>query len=102
MTTPAGFSVSTTSTPLEMSGEEKIKEMFGEIPEHAEFVSMVLDAQIMANERQERVPYSWRGYKSCVFPNLPKFQPSDLKERLRVALKGIVNITPKERQVCFY
>lgn len=79
--------------------EEEILEAFGKFPQHIEFIRMIKDAQEMADEKQERVPYSWRGYKSCVFPNLGKFQLKDLRERIRLALKGIFNITLKERQV---
>ena len=116
MTTPAGYTPSGISTvatspvpatlsPVEAGSTEptpeQIQETFGEFAQHVEFVNMVQDAQDRAIKTQERVPYSWKGYKSSVFPNLPKFQLKDLQERLRLALKGVFNITLKERQVSY-
>lgn len=72
---------------------------FGEFPQHVEFVYKIKEAQEKANQSKEKVPFSWRGYNSCVFPGLPKFQVKDLKERLRLALKGVFNITRMEREV---
>lgn len=100
-TTPATTSRGAASETDDTDDEEKkeIFENFGQFPTHIDFISIIKDAQDLADERQERVPYAWRGYKSCVFPGLPKFQIKDYKERLRLALKGVLNITLKERKV---
>lgn len=63
---------------------------------------MVQDAQCMANDKQEKFPFEWRGYKSSVFPNLPTFQVDQLRERLLMALKGVFNISSDERKVIFF
>ena len=52
----------------------------------------------MADESGTKVPIGWRGYKSSVFPNLPKFSTKDLKDRLRNALRSVRNITLEERE----
>ena len=112
MTTTAGYKATSgsasKSSPVlapEEDGEitsQEIMDMFGEFPDHVDFVRMVQDAQVMAMETKKRVPYSWKGYKSCVFPNLSKFKLKDLEERLCLALKGVFSITAKEKQVISY
>ena len=89
-------------TSVQESSEEDDDEeaaAFREFPMHLEFVKMIKDAQGKAEETQERAYYEWRGYKSSVFPTVPKFTLKDLKERLFQALKGVMNITEEEKRV---
>lgn len=79
-----------------MDSDEK---EFGEFPSHVEFVRMIRDAQKKADDTNTKVPFSWRGYKSSVFPDLPPFSKKDLWNRLKMALKGVHHIDPRERKV---
>ena len=78
--------------------ENDVKE-FGLFPEHLDFVKMLRSSQRMADHVKTRVPVIWRGYKSCVLPNIPNFTTEDLRERLRDALKHVTDITTKEKEV---
>lgn len=82
--------------------EDDIQEKFGDFPQHVEFVRMLQEKQCLADKKQEKVPYEWRGYKSSVFPNLPTFQLDQLNNRLIMALRGVFNISPNERKVFIF
>ena len=68
-------------------------------PTHMDFIEILRDAQTSADVTKSKVPISWRGYHSSVFPDLPKFTGKEFKNRLTMALRGVCNITLKERQV---
>lgn len=84
--------------PSDESSDDDEKE-FGKFKSHLEFVKMIRDAQTMANETKSKVPFTWRGYKSSVFPDLPPFTKKVLWDRLKNALKGVFDITVHERQL---
>ena len=81
------------------SFEEEIKVFFGEFPEHLEFIELIRKKQEEADEKKEKIPFQWRGYKSSIFPNLPKFGMKELKQRLRLALQGAFNLSGREKKV---
>lgn len=82
-----------------LNDEVDDEEAFGAFPEHLEFVKMMRSSQKMANHIKKKVPISWRGYSSSVFPNLPTFTTEELKDRLKKALTHVMDITSKEKQV---
>lgn len=98
-----GSSVQATSLAPLVSDEEEDDDAttFGHFPLHLEFIKMIKEAQEKAEKTQERAYYEWRGYKSSVFPSVPKFKKKQLKERLAQALRGISNITEEEKRVIF-
>lgn len=79
--------------------QDEDAEHFGGFPSHVEFVRMLREAQKLADETNDKVPINWRGYKSSVFPHLPRFTVKCLKERLKFALKGILDISAAETKV---
>lgn len=84
--------MSTTDEPTD-------EDEFGAFPTHLEFIQMLRQAQEQADESNKKVQYTWRGYKSSVFPRLPPFTTKVLWDRLKMALKGVFNITVEERKV---
>ena len=72
---------------------------FVEFPDHVDFVKIITNAQHEANNSGMKIPVEWRGYKSCVAPNLPEFGTRDLQVRLFNALKQISNLSEEEKKV---
>ena len=75
---------------------------FGTIPEHVEFIKMLREAKQQADESEEKVNVTWRGYKTSVLAGLPPFTVKALRDRLIWALRGIYNIRTSEREVNNY
>lgn len=79
--------------------EEDDVDNFGTIPSHVDFIKMVRAAKIKADLTKVKVPINWRGYKTCIMPDLPPFTVEALRSRLLMALKSVFNMSGAERQV---
>ena len=90
---------SSTLDDLNVAAEEEDEQLFGDSKSHLEFIKMLRATKKMADHTNSKVPLQWRGYKSSVFPSLPPFTVKDLKDRLKLALKGVFNMSGEERKV---
>ena len=81
--------------------EEDDKINFGTIPLHVDFIKAIRACKELADHTQGKVPLMWRGYNTAILPNLPEFTVGALRERLKLALTGILHITDAEKKVKF-
>ena len=69
------------------------------LPEHMEFVKLLVDGQADADRMNEVVIIYWRGYRCKVENKLPKLSGLDLEKRLVNALKKVSDQTTAEKKV---
>ena len=67
-----------------------------EFPIHVQFKDMIVKAQNHADKIKKPVPVSWRGYKTKINPDLPKFNKYDLDTLLDDAVDHILQREKEE------
>ena len=76
-------------------------EVFGGFDSHLDFIRILKETQKVAREKKTKATFQWRGYSSSVFPNIPEFTIPNLKDRLKMALRGVLNISNQETKVIY-
>ena len=75
-----------TSTPQPFLSEAIPFPDLSHIPNHGQFIQLMLNAKAYADLNQSVVTVKWRGNSTLVEPNLPPFTKEVLKEKILTAL----------------
>lgn len=83
--------------PQSSSLPNQFKEI-SELPEHDEFVQMLINAKVLSVMTNQPVPLTWRGYSTVMTPDY-EMTTGNMKNELIAALKSIAQISEEERKV---
>ena len=72
-----------------------------EVPEHDEFIQLVINAKAMASSSNTPETVNWRGYVTDIEPNF-KMTRVSLRKELLLALQRLTTLSEMERKVICY
>lgn len=68
------------------------------VPEHEEFIQLVINAKVVATIEGSAAPVHWRGYRTTVFPEF-EMTTDNLRHELLNALQCLTELSDTERKV---
>ena len=102
----AAPSMTDTASDMESSAPDKISlplplRNISAVPEHDEFIQLMINGKALAGLQQSQAEITWRGYSTSIPPDF-EMSKDNLRKALLSALQNIISLNETEQKADYY